>query len=42
VFNLSEGSIAYRSGHRRQLTTGGVHGAELGPYAAIIEEIEKR
>jgi alpha-glucosidase len=42
VFNLSEGSIAYRSGHRRLLTTGDVHGAELGSYAAIIEEIEKR
>ena len=42
IFNLSERPIAYASGYRRLLTTGDVGGAELGPYAATIEEIEKR
>ena len=42
AFNLSESRVACASGHRRLLTTGDVGAAELGPYAAIIEEIEKR
>jgi alpha-glucosidase len=42
AFNLSESRVGYRSVHRQLLTTGEVGAAELGPYAATIEEIEKQ
>lgn len=42
AFNLSESRVAYTSANRQLLITGEVGAAELGPYAAIIEEIERQ
>jgi hypothetical protein len=40
AFNLSERAVAFRAEGKMLIRTGEIDGEALGPYAALIEEIE--